>query len=119
TYNEPSFARLSETAFQKEITTLRERRSQQCGISYFHAHYRRNRKVKSRITKNIANGWTISTGQGGCSFPDRLPIAPMESISCSPQARAKRSASRLKTRITSEAFEVWKCWNGTPIAPFG
>src|SRR5215467_1020307 len=78
----------------KGNSTLRERRNQQCGISYFHAHYRRNRKAKSRIMKNTGNGWMISTGQDGCSFPDRLPIAPMESISCSLQARAKRIAAQ-------------------------
>ena len=43
-------------------------------------------------------GTTISTRRDGCSFPDRQRIAPMESISCSRLARAKRSASPLKTR---------------------
>jgi hypothetical protein len=53
---------------------------------------------KQNIMKSTANGWTISTARDGCSFPDRLPIAPMESTSCSHRARTKRSASPLKSR---------------------
>ena len=44
--------------------------------------------------------WLDDQHQAGrLLFPDRLPIAPMEFISCSHQARARRSASPLKIRI--------------------